>query len=124
VTSSFKINLKGQIPSGKNQMKIDPRSGRHYPAQRFELWRQDAWAQIMTQRKKIEVPCCIRVDYWPGDRRRRDVPGCADALCHLLEMCGIVEDDSLLEDWEWHTHEVSPQNPRTIITLVEKIARG
>ncbi|MBI4395446.1 MAG: hypothetical protein HY548_00025 [Elusimicrobia bacterium] len=118
----LQLTLKGQIPSGKNHMKIDPRTGQHYPNKRFSAWRQAAWVQLRSQPKAhFNVPCRIQVDYWPGDRRRRDVPGMEDALCHILEYSQILKDDSLLQDWEWTTHEVSPTNPRVILRIEEKV---
>jgi hypothetical protein len=42
---SIQIILYGQLPSGKNAIKIT-RTGKRYPDQRFVLWRANAMAQL------------------------------------------------------------------------------
>ena len=122
----FEFTLTGQIPSGKNAVKINPRTGGHYPDKRFKLWREDATHQLMQQNAQtggnpyFNKPCVVHVGYWAGDKRRRDVPGMMDALCHLLEHCCIVEDDSLLEDWHWLKMHVSTQSPQVKMIIEEK----
>jgi hypothetical protein len=59
------------------------------------------------------------VDYWPGDKRKRDMPGMADAICHCLERAGIVADDSLLVSWSWACMELDRKNPRAKITITD-----
>lgn len=106
-------------------MQIDPRSGRHYANQRFKDWRDDVLAQTiratgkLRQRHQIKEPCHIRVLYWPGDRRRRDVPGMMDALCHYLEYVGVMDDDRWLMDWRWVTFELD-RNPRVQIKITKR----
>ena len=39
---SLTFTIHSQIIGGKNQMQIDPRSGRHYPNKKFAFWR-DRW---------------------------------------------------------------------------------
>lgn len=116
----MKITLKGQIPSGKNAVKIT-RTGKRYPSPRFVAWRNVAIRQIISQVgivMRFSRPAAITIDYWPGDLRRRDVPGMADALFHLLERYRIVLDDSLLINLVWRTHEIDRENPRTEIEII------
>lgn len=118
------LNLLGQMPSGKNAVNVT-RTGHRYPNQRFVTWREKAMWEVRMQLKgkstlspssKIYMECW----YWPGDLRRRDVPGMEDALCHLLEKMGIVDDDALICDQNFHTMELDRQNPRIRIQLSEK----
>lgn len=118
----YEIILKGQMKSGKNSMQIDPRTGQHYPLPDFVNWREEMSYQIMQQKKVINPfssPSSVSVIYTAGDRRRRDVPGMMDALCHLFEHCGIVTDDSLLEDWHWLKY-YDKRNPMAHIVITEK----
>lgn len=119
------IILRGQLPSGKNQVLINPRSGRHYPNARFVAWRDVALREVMLQRQRdwrpACVPCEVRVIYTPGDRRRRDVAGIMDAICHLMERGGIVADDSLFNKWVWFTTEVDKDRPGAIIEVIKSI---
>lgn len=112
-----------KLPGGKNAMSIDPRSGRHYANERFEIWRAAAMTQILNQRPAgpaIFVPCRVKVDYTPGDLIGRDVPGMMDALWHVLERAKIIVNDKLLEDVQWNRHDLDRENPVTAIEIVEK----
>lgn len=57
------------------------------------------------------------VDYTPGDRRVRDVAGMMDALCHLLERSGLIENDGLIRECEWHEFEMNRAQPQACVTL-------
>lgn len=124
------VRLQGQMPSGKNRIKITFVRGRmmRYPEARFKTWRLKAYQEIQGYRHShpmLTTPAKVTVQYWPGDRIRRDVPGMIDALCHLLEWCPVhgkkknstcklplVADDSLLAHWDWKTMELDRNNPR------------
>lgn len=123
-----KFSFVGQVRSGKNQMMIDPRSGRHYPAPLFSAWRDEQVLRIRQQKaqQKVffakETKLIFGVEYWPGDARRRDMPGIEDAIFHVLERAGVVEDDAQFEDCSgWYKQEIDRKNPRLEISIVEKI---
>jgi len=103
----LRLELKGQIPSGKNAIQLRPivaKSGRSfvqkYPNKRFVQWRTDALKQlalqIPTDYRTITTPVDITITYTASDLRRRDAPGMIDALWHLLEKADVVADDTLL----------------------------
>ena len=96
---SINMKIYGQCPSGKNAI-IVTRSGLRIPGKRFSEWRTLALHQIQNIQKigllRIDSPCSITIDYWSGDRRRRDVPGIIDAIYHVLEKAEIVTDDRYL----------------------------
>lgn len=111
--------IKGQCKSGKNHMQIS-RTGRHFPLKSFVDWRSGVEAQIMAQvipRIPLEGPCKARFWYFPGDLRRRDVPGMIDALFHVFERMTLVKDDSLIKDVTWTTWPLDRINPRVIVEL-------
>lgn len=119
------ITLTGQMPSGKNAVNVT-RTGHRYPNQRFVDWREKAmWevkSQLQSQTKfppesKVAMECY----YWPGDLRRRDVPGMEDALCHLFEKMGLVDDDAQIEDQLFYKQELDRKNPRIKIILSVKL---
>lgn len=100
--------LTGQLPSGKNALLVT-RQGRHVPSPRFVEWRRQAAKEVLTQVKASEKPltgtCRLIVRYVPHDRRRRDVSGMLDGLFHLLEFCGILEDDSQVQNVDWRSED-------------------
>lgn len=116
----IQFTLKGQIPSGKNAV-IVTRSGHRFPAKRFKLWREDAFRQLDAQIPNVKVPDdwdpYVRVKYYPGDLRRRDVPGMVDALWHLIEKYGTVDDDARLKNLSWVTFDLDRENPRAEVFI-------
>jgi len=67
------------------------------------------------------LPVDVEINYWTGDRRRRDAPGIIDALWHLLERCGVVSDDAHLGGFErsivYKNCGLDKANPRVEITI-------
>jgi Holliday junction resolvase RusA-like endonuclease len=119
------LEISGQIRGGKNNYLV-LRNGMHVPRKEWAKWRDAVVLDLKTQSKGLifDSPCSISVHYWPGDKRRRDVPGMADALCHCLERSGIVSDDCLLTDWVWTFEVLDRAKPRVDITITAKNAPG
>lgn len=109
------FHLKMQLPSGKNAVQIT-RRGKRYPTQRFKVWRKKAIAQI-GEPLCFDGPVSMVVEYTPGDRIRRDVPGLLDALCHLIEKIGIVQDDAQVKNVQWTTCPVERGKPSCWVTI-------
>lgn len=108
------ITLTDQIPSGKNAMGIR-RDGRHYPKKRFVQWREQAAYEILQQKmtwttkQKMLLPLMgdlvVTISYRevvlvPAGGTR-DLPGCLDALWHLLAYCGLIENDGQIKGMTW-----------------------
>lgn len=96
------------------------RFGKHYPLKRFADWRSNAEVQIRQQvgfPRPIESPCNALFSYYPGDLRRRDVPGMIDALFHIFERLALVKDDSLIKNVRWMGCEIDRKNPRVSVVL-------
>ena len=120
----YQVYFPGQCPSGKNSIQTT-RTGHRYPKKRFVDWRD---AAVLTAVRAIPkgtvgplfkkpLPLTITVYYVPGDARRRDVPGMLDALFHVLERAGVVEDDAQIQYVEWATHAIDRETPRVMVRL-------
>lgn len=117
---SITFTITGQMPSGKNAVVVT-RTGHRFPAKRFTDWRTKALDELQTQCDGIPQPIrhklALIVDYTPGDLRVRDVAGMLDAICHLLERSGLIENDGLIRDCTWHEFEMDRQKPHAVVTL-------
>lgn len=114
------FELKGQLPSGKNQVQLLWRNGRmiKYPNKTFKSWREAAVQQLQPCPVKpltepVELTCC----YWPGDLRTRDVSGQLDAIFHLLVYGKVLEDDGLVHNVSWKREELDRKNPRLVVSV-------
>jgi len=113
-----RFTLLGPIRGGKNHVGIT-RTGKRYPLKPFVAWREGIFAQLrFVPRELTGKPCIIRVRYFAGDKRKRDVPAMMDALFHCFERSGLVKDDALLCNVEW-TYGFDRKNPRTEIEIEE-----
>ena len=114
------ITISGQIRGGKNSVQTT-KTGRRYPNKVWAKWRDAAVREVATQIPKgwkpISEPTNIRMEYWAGDKRRRDMPAIIDAAFHVLEKAGFTEDDTYLWVKE-STRSYDKQNPRLIITII------
>ena len=115
------IVLCGQIRGGKNNMQTR-RDGRHYPNPLFVAWRKDMALQIKAQlihkqTQPLDIPLRMKVDYWSGDRKTRDVPAMLDALFHVLVYCGVLKDDGLVRDVLWYNNGVNTRFPKVVMEL-------
>lgn len=101
------ITLVGQMVSGKNRVMVR-RDGKHYPQKAFVSWRAQAHLQILEQvpclTPPIHTPVTLLCQYWPGDKRIRDVDGMLSALGHVLVYAEVLKDDGLIYDVSWHRY--------------------
>ena len=118
------FTLTQQIPGGKNQIGISTRHGKvsRFPNQRFVLWRKQAalevLAQVKAKEKPLVGPISMRVLYSPHDQRTRDLSGMLDALFHLAEYCGLIQDDGQIEDLIWARRARRIDRMETLIELL------
>jgi len=114
------ITITGQIRGGKNSVQTT-KTGRRYPNKVWAKWRDAAVREVAMQIPKdwraISEPTNIRMEYWAGDKRRRDMPAIIDAAFHVLEKAGFTEDDTFLWVAE-STRFYDKKNPRLIITII------
>ena len=112
----IKFTLLGQLPSGKNAVKIT-RTGHRYPGKRFALWRENAQFMVPKQTLPYDEPLRITVEYYHGDLRRRDVPGMLDAILHLLEHGKFLTDDKHIVECMWTHRGLDRGLPRAEIKI-------
>ena len=105
------LSILGNCPSGKNQQVNGwDENGKKVKAadKRFLAWRKAARSEIdMALRGRTDLPLRGRLRakilYTPGDHILRDVPGLMDALWHLLEHSGVIQNDAQIRaiaSWE------------------------
>jgi Holliday junction resolvase RusA-like endonuclease len=116
----MRFTLTGPFIGGKNQIQISFRHGRihKYPNKRFVAWRDNATKQI-GQQPTLKGDVHMHVTYTPGDLIRRDVTGMLDALFHLLEHTGIVENDNQIKAIAWRTEPLQRKAGQVHIELEE-----
>ena len=77
----MKIIITGQIMGGKNNIVIT-RTGHRFPKPSWSKWRDDAVQGVREQTPRgwvpIDSPVNVRLDYFAGDKRRRDMPAIID----------------------------------------------
>lgn len=114
-----RFTLHMQIPSGKNAIKIT-RTGMRYPSKKFVAWRAAALAAIGPVTHPYLGRLSLTVRYTPGDRIRRDAPGMIDALCHVLEKSGMVQDDAQIKEVEWCEYPVNKGKPCCEVLIIPR----
>lgn len=116
------FTINSQIRGGKNHIKIDPRSGRRYPEKKWAKWRDTIVDDLGFYLKSlgwrpIDYTVSILIEYYPGDKRVRDVPAILDVLFHCFERSGLVTDDKFFTDVYFKTCEMDRKNPRVEVDV-------
>ena len=96
------------------------RFGHHYPKKSFAIWRDQIVRELhelFPKAKAIDVDCVITIQYWNGDKRRRDLPAMIDSIFHIMEKAELIIDDSLVKKLHWLPQGYSKQNPKGTIFL-------
>ena len=113
------IILTGQVRGGKNNMGVT-KKGKHYPKKLFKEWRDEAVMQVFLQKLvRLTVPCSMDIVYTTGDKKKRDIPAILDAIFHVLERAGVVDDDSLIENVNFKKF-YDKENPNVRMTIWKK----
>lgn len=116
----MRLTITGQIRGGKNNIVVT-RSGNRFPSAAWAKWRADAVQLVVNQLpenfRPFNAPVNIRLDYFAGDKRRRDMPAIVDSIFHVLEKAGVVTDD-------WHlwvtesSRGYDKDSPRAVVTFM------
>jgi Holliday junction resolvase RusA-like endonuclease len=111
------LTLLGFIRGGKNAICIT-RTGHRYPNKAWALWRDEMVSQIKGQYSGpvIADPVLAEIEYFAGDRKRRDIPAILDSIWHCLERAEVVADDCLIKS-VYLKGEYDKANPRAIVRL-------
>lgn len=124
------LNIPGNCPSGKNQQLTRwDKDGKKVKAadKRFLAWRNAAQSEIhLALRGRPDLPLRGRLRakilYTPGDHILRDVPGIMDAIWHLLEHSGVIQNDAQIRELaSWDENPVSGPLAGVLVEL-EQIA--
>ena len=125
INKRIEFTIHGIPRGGKNNMGVT-RTGIHYPKPLFREWRDRVIHDLkltMSESKDscvyFDCPMLMRVFYWHGDNRRRDVPAMLDGLFHCFERAGLIKDDSLIKQIEWFPYGYDKTNPRIEIKIEE-----
>jgi Holliday junction resolvase RusA-like endonuclease len=119
------FTILGQVHCGKNNIGIT-KKGHRYPNKAFAEWAKDAIDQVKIQsaaypRNTLTIPLKIDIDYYPADRRIRDIPAIFDAVFHALEKAGVVENDAQFKQvGHYLEHEVDRESPRVVVRIKPK----
>lgn len=117
-----KFVIKGIVRGGKNNICIT-RSGLRFPNKTFARWAKDAIEQVTLQARAypkniLTTRLKVAIDYWPGDRRTRDIPAIFDAIFHVLEKAKIVENDRQFKEvTHYLEHEIDRLEPRVELRI-------
>lgn len=102
MTLEFFISLEKIKGIGKNNIGIT-RKGIRYPKKSFKEFREYMIKEIMSiltnryrEFETIKCPVSVTIYLFQNDKRNRDVSAILDAVCHILEKVGIIEDDGLI----------------------------
>ena len=72
---------------------------RRFKSQKYSQWVAYAEACVMEQHpERISGPVKVLYEYGRPDKRRRDVGNYEKVISDLLVSCGLIEDDSLIEE--------------------------
>jgi len=116
------FTLTGQVRGGKNHINIT-RTGKRYPSKLFARWVYESTDQLYRQLRSksgfqtFREPVSIGIDYWPSDRRIRDIPAIIDALFHVLEKVAIVKNDFFFKRMFYVEHDVDREHPRVTMEI-------
>lgn len=113
------FTILGQCKSGKNRVLIT-RTGHRYPPKAFAEWRDDVVKQMRSAwggEEPLNEDVTVSFNYFPGDLRRRDVPGMIDAIFHCFERANVITDDTLFKNVNWNTRQLDRQAPRVEVEI-------
>jgi Holliday junction resolvase RusA-like endonuclease len=123
----IEFTIYGIPRCGKNNMGVT-RTGVHYPKKLFKEWRDKVVRDLRLTMSEstgscvyFDCPMLLRVFYWHGDNRRRDVSAILDGLFHCFERAGLIKDDSLIKQIEFFPYGYDKKNPRMEIKIQELI---
>lgn len=108
------------FPPSVNQLWRFAR-GRMYRSAVYKFWADDAERHLQAQGKPetVTYKCALEIAVGRPDRRRRDIDNVNKAVLDLLQHCGVLADDSLVQDLRtyWSDEVVGVQ---VIIKQLEK----
>lgn len=90
----MRFTIYGETPSKKNS-RINTRSGRSFPNQRYVKWHDEALMQIRSQKiEPVRGLLALTLIFYHGDFVRRDSDNQTSSILDTLIDAGIIEDDN------------------------------
>lgn len=117
----YRFVLPGAPRTKKNHGKVVKRGKRkfHVPSDQFTEWQAGCLEHVLNNKVLVlglELPVrCTALFY--RDALRGDMSGFHEGLGDVLQHCGIIVDDVLIEDWDGSRRLKDAANPRTVVTL-------
>lgn len=96
---TLEFHLEGEVPSKKNS-RINTRSGRSFPNQKYVHWHDTALVPVNLQwhlqskKEPIKGPCALSVTFYHGDLKQRDSDNQLSSILDLLKDAGVIPDDN------------------------------
>lgn len=117
----MKLIILGSVPPKKNS-RINTRSGRSFPNNRYVEWENSSIQQVVSQakgRKVTEYPTGIVVTIFNADLRRHDLDNQLNSLFDMLVKAGVLEDDNqkFIDNVHLYYGGLDRDNPRAEIEL-------
>ena len=115
------LHIPLETPSKKNSRVVDRRTGRTFPNKRYTEWHKAAALYVRQQNAHPmdEGPYSLRLEFWHGDKIRRDSDNGVSSILDLLVDCGIIPDDNWQIIKAIHVHnEYAKGAPGVWIALV------
>lgn len=120
----YTLILTGETPSKKNS-RINTRSGRSFPSQKYTQWHSIAVLEIkkaIAKRKIKPIPkgkqVFLTITFYHGDKRKRDSDNQLTSILDTLVDAGVLLDDN----WRIIPHKeifdaYDKDNARAIISI-------
>ena len=122
----MRIELKGETPSKKNS-RINTRSGRSFPNQRYVKWHDMVVSELhfLIMKKQLEMipkdtQISLTVTFIHGDQKRRDSDNQLSSILDTLVDANILPDDNWKIIPEKHIYDkYEKNNPHCVIEIKE-----
>lgn len=118
----IKFIIKENVPSKKNSKEISVRNGRPFVrcSKRYMEWNEYAVMSLRVQaRGKKFSQCKVMIDFYYGDKRKRDIDNGVASVFDTLKDAGIIEDDNYTLISKCHVRGFyDKNNPRCEITIL------
>ena len=117
------FTIIGETPSKKNS-RINTRSGRSFPNQRYVRWHNSAIMQIRMQSIKpmsVGKRLSLTLAFYHGDMKRRDSDNQCSSILDTLIDAGIIADDKWKIIPVKHIYDFFDKNNARCVVSIEEI---
>ena len=125
----MKITLQGETPSKKNS-RINTRSGRSFPNQRYMKWHDAVVSQLhylLMTKQLVSFECMtvkMTVTFWHGDKVRRDSDNQLSSILDTLVDAKILSDDNWKVIPEKHIYDKYEKDNARCEIIIEPLGES